>query len=119
MAISKVKLSESTDGKGIKVVATATAGTAIHTCSTVTEDLDEIWLYAYNSHTAPVALTIEFGGTTDPDNLIVQTIPQDSGLYLVVPGLILAGAASPLSVAAFAGSANVISITGFVNRISQ
>jgi hypothetical protein len=60
-------LSGSTDGKWIKVVATATAGTAIHTAvaGTTAGTYDEIWLRAQNNHTAAVNLTIEFGWATD------------------------------------------------------
>ncbi len=111
---SKVLLSGSTNGKGIKVVATATAGTTIHTAVTGTSSLDEIWLYAYNGHTADVVLTIEFGEATVPDGNIVLTIPFKSGRYLVVDGRLLQNA---LVVKAFAATANVIVIDGFVNRI--
>lgn len=114
----KRKLSGSTDGKGIKVVATSTLGTTIHTAvaGTTAGTFDEIWLYVYNSHSATVALTIEFGGATDPDNHIVLTVPNDSGLVLVVPGLILQNS---LVVTAFAASANVIAISGWVNSITD
>ena len=50
-----------------------------------------------------------------PDDLIEVTIPAENGLVLVVPGLILQ---NELVVAAFAGSANLIMISGFVNRIT-
>jgi len=115
---TKRKLSGSTDGKGIKVVATATAGTTIHTAvsGTTAGTFDEIWLYAQNNHTGAVTLTIEFGGTTDPDNLIIATLDSKSGLQLMVPGLILQNSAV---VAAFAGTANVITITGFVNTMTD
>jgi len=119
MAIAvKRKLSNSTNGKGIKVVATATSGTLIHTAVTGTTDgsYDEIWLYAYNGHTANVDLTIEFGGATVPDNTIVQTIPYKQGLFLVVSGLILQNS---LEVRAFASVANVVTISGFVNRMTD
>ena len=44
---SKEKLSHSTNGKNIKVVATATAGPDIHTCTGATgANYEEIWLYA-------------------------------------------------------------------------
>lgn len=115
---TKTILSGSTDGKGIKVVATSTAGTLIHTCSSTATDLEEIWLYAYNGHTDDVVLTLEFGGATVPDNNIVFTVPKKSGLYLITPGLILKGNATPLTVKAFAATADVITITGFVNKIS-
>jgi hypothetical protein len=116
---SKVKLSGSTNGRGIKVAATATAGTTIHATGTSSSILDEIWLYAYNSDSAAIVLTIEFGGVSAPDDNIKLSIPATSGLTLVVPGLILSGTGSAAStVAAFAGTTNKIVITGYVNRIS-
>lgn len=115
---SKIHLSGSTDGKLIKVVATATAGTTIHTGSSTATTYDEVWLYAVNSDTTDRKLTIEFGGTSSPDDLIEQTITAESGLILVVPGLVIKGNATPLLVRAFAASANVVMIGGYVNRIT-
>tara|TARA_R100001530_G_scaffold27170_1_gene21784 strand:- start:43 stop:396 length:354 start_codon:yes stop_codon:yes gene_type:complete len=113
---SKEKLSESTNGKAIKVVATASAGTDIHTAVSGTTDLDELWLYAINTDSADRKLTIEYGGTTSPDNLIEQTITTEGGLTLVCPGLLLQNG---LVVKAFAAAANVVMIYGFVNRIDK
>lgn len=115
---SKIKLSGSTDGKLIKVAATATAGTTIHTGSATATTIDEVWLYAVNSDTTDRKLTIEFGGTSAPDDLIEQTITAESGLILIVPGLVIVGNATPLVVRAFAASANVVMIGGYVNRIT-
>lgn len=116
---TKALLSGSTQGKGIKVVATASTGTTIHATGTSSSTIDEVWLYAYNSHTADVVLTIQQGGTTSPDNDIKVTIPTQSGLVLVVPGLVLTGTgAAANTVAAYAATANVITISGYVNRIS-
>lgn len=112
---SKQKLSSATNGRGIKVVAAATAGTALHTAVAGASDWDEVYLYAVNAHTAIVTLTVEWGGTADPDDLIEFSIPQGSGLYLVAPGLLLQNG---LGIAAFASVANVITIFGFVNRIT-
>ena len=114
----KRKLSGSTDGKPIKVVETATPGTAIHTAvaGTTAGTFDEIWLYAYNSDASAVELTIEFGGATAPDQNIKVTLASKSGLQLIVPGLILQNAAT---VKAFASSANVITVSGFVNSITD
>lgn len=110
---SKLKLSGSTDGKGIKVVQTATAGTTIHTAHAT--DLDEIWIYAVNSSTSDVKLTLEWGEATAPDGNIEVTIPAENGLVLVAPGLLLTNS---LVVKAFAGTANVIIIHGYVHRIT-
>lgn len=110
---TKIKLSGSTDGMGVKVVQTATLGTTIHTAHATS--LDEIWLWAVNSDTVERKLTIEYGGATSPDKLIEVTIPPEGGLALVIPGLLLTNS---LVVTAFAASGNVIMIHGFVNRIT-
>jgi hypothetical protein len=116
---SKEKLSGSTQGKAIKVSATASVGTTIHATGTSATIQDEIWLYAYNSSAAAVVLTIQFGGTTAVDNDIKLSIPATSGLTLVVPGLILTGTGSAANtVAAYAATTNVITISGYVNRIT-
>ena len=110
---SKLKLSGSTDGKQIKVAATATAGTTIHTSHATA--LDEVWLFAVNSDTTARKLTIEWGEATAPDGNIEVTIPAESGYLMVVPGLCLTNS---LAVKAFAATANVILINGYVNRIA-
>jgi hypothetical protein len=111
---TKLKLSGSTDGKGVKITQTATAGDTIHTAHATA--LDEIWIYAVNSSASLVKLTIEWGQTDAPDGNIECSIPAESGLQLVIPGLLLTNS---LVVKAFAGIANVIILHGYVNRISQ
>ena len=115
---TKVKLSGSTDGRAVKVAATATAGTTIHTGSATATTYDEIWLYAVNSSASSVKLTIEWGNTTSPDDLIELTVLPEAGLVTVVPGLLIKGNATPLVVRAFAATADVVTIHGFVNQIT-
>lgn len=116
---SKITLSGSTDGRAVKVAATATPGTTIHTGSSTATTYDEIWIYAQNTDTAPRKLTLEWGGTSSPDDLIEIVIPAESGLILVTPGLIIKGNSSAaLVVRAFCASANVVTIHGYVNRIT-
>ena len=117
-SFKKRKLSGSTDGMPIKVVATATAGTTIHTAvaGTTAGTFDEVWLYAYNGHTVDVTLTIEYGGATVPDQNIIVSIADKSGLALIVPGFILQNG---LVIKAFASTANVITISGWVNTITD
>lgn len=110
---SKQFLSGSTNGRGIKVAATATPGTTIHAAHATAKD--EIWLWAINTDSTDRKLTIEYGGVTAPDDLIELTIPAESGLLIVVSGLILSGS---LEVKAFAATANVIIVFGFVNRVT-
>lgn len=117
MAFQKIELSGSTDGRMIKVAATGTPGTAVHTATSSTSAgvYDEIWLYAVNSDSTARKLTIEYGGVASPDDLIEQTIPAESGLVLILPGFILQNS---LLVKAFCATANVVMVGGWVNRIT-
>ena len=106
------------DGLGILVVATTTAGTAIHTASATATTIDEVWLYGYNNHSASILLTIEYGGVTAPKDVIKQTLTAQNGLVLLVAGLVVQGNSSAKIVRAFAATASQISIFGYVNRIA-
>lgn len=111
----KRSLSASTNGRGIKVGATSTPGTLIHTAldSEAVNEWDEITLRAVNTSGSDVKLTIEWGGTTSPDDLVELTIPGESGFTDVIPGHVLQNGAE---VRAFAATADVIVIHGYVNR---
>jgi hypothetical protein len=116
---SKELLSGSTGGRLIKVAATSTPGTTVHATGTSSTIVDEVWLYAVNSDTTDRKLTIEYGGTTSPDDLIEFTVTAESGLYLVVPGLVLTGdGSSARTITAFCETADVVSVGGYVNRIT-
>ena len=113
---SKGLLSGSTNGKGIKVAATAIgSGTTIHTAVSGTASIDIITLYAVNSDTQSRKLTLGWGGTTDPDDLIEVTIPAESGL---VPVAIKLPLQNSLVVVAAAAAANVVIIFGDVSHIA-
>ena len=115
---SKLHLSHSTGGQPILVAATTSPGTDIHTTGTSSSAIDEVWLYAHNTSSSAVTLTIEYGGTTNPNNRIILSIPAQAGLTLVLPGLTLSGTGSVGRVVeAFASTTNVITITGYVNRV--
>ena len=109
-------LSGSTSGCGIVVTSVSggsgTAGT-IHECSAGTSHKEEIWLWAYNGHSADIVLSIEFGTSSLPRKL---TIPYQAGLVPVIPGLPMNDG---MKVHAFAGSSGVIAIDGFVNDIEE
>lgn len=113
MTIARQLLSGSTNGRGIKVAATATPGTTLHTAHATS--LDEVWLWCVNTDASSRKLTVEFGGTTSPDDLIEVTIPSESGLVLVSPGLTVTGS---VVVRAFAATADVLVVMGHVNRIT-
>ena len=113
--VSRIPLSGSTHGRGIKVAATASAGDTIHTATSSTTDCDVITLYAYNSSASAVNLTVQWGGTTSVDDDIKLSIPATSGLTLVLPDLVLRNS---LVVKAYAGTADVVTIHGFANRVT-
>jgi hypothetical protein len=118
---TKVLLSGSTQGKSIKIAATTSGsnGTTLHATGTSSSVIDEIWLYAYNSSSSAVVLTIQWGAITAVDNEYKLSIPPTSGLTLVVPGLILTGdGTTATTTRAYAGTTNVITVSGYVNRIS-
>lgn len=114
---SRQLLSGSTSGRPIKVAATATPGTLIHTAVAGSTSFDEVYAWVTNTSGAAVNLTVEWGGTTDPDDLITKTvsIPANSVPVPILTGQVLNGA---LVVRMFAGTANVLVVTGYVNRIA-
>ena len=118
---TKVLLSGSSQGKAIKIAATTSGsnGTTLHATGTSSSIIDELWLYAYNSSSSAVVLTIQWGGITAVDNEYKLSIPATSGLTLVVPGLILTGdGTNATTTRAYAVTTNVITVSGYVNRIS-
>lgn len=115
---NKIVLSGSTDGRGVLISGTTSGGAnTVHTASATATVYDEIWLYAQNTDTTARKLTVEWGGTGAGDTLEI-TIPAESGLTLIAPGLVLKGNATPLVVKAFAATTNVVAVYGYCNRIS-
>lgn len=117
-SFTKKILSGSTDGRGVLVAATSSPGTTIHTGSSTAATIQEIWLYASNPDTTQYTLTVQWGGTTSPNDYITIPIPAQTGLFLISPGLILKGNATPLVIKAFASTTNKITIMGYVNEIA-
>jgi hypothetical protein len=115
----KTLLSSSSTGAPTTVVQTASTGTTIHSTGTSASIIDEVWLYANNTSTSPVLLTVQFGGTGAVQHAKPITLAPQSGDVLIVAGLPLTGTGAAAStVAAFAATASVITISGYVNRIS-
>lgn len=118
-SVDEQALSGSTNGRPIKIVATATAGTLLHTATAgdgAAADHDRVFVYLHNTSAAAVECTIEFGGVSSPDDLIVVSIGSKVGPVLVVPGLPLQNS---LVVRCFAASANVVMATGYIHRIDK
>lgn len=110
--------SESDAGRGLPVAATTSPGTLVHTAlsSTAANEVDALWVSATNSSGAPVKLTLEWGGTTAPDDHIEVTIPAESGLVEVIAGYVLHDGRA---LRAFATVADVVVLHGFVRRYDQ
>jgi hypothetical protein len=118
-SFSKTYLTGSADGTGILLTGT-TAGSsvAVHTGATAVGTIDEVFIYASNTQaTTAVNVTLLIGSDAVTDQ-ITASIPAQDGLYQLVPGLILAGTTTALVVSAYAGTASVCNIFGYVNRIS-
>jgi len=114
---TKQLLSGSTNGRPILVAATGSPGTAIHTSVAGTTNFDEIWLYAACATTGSNSiLTIQYGGTTSPDDNIKLALTGTQGLSLVLPGAVLNNSAV---VRAHATTGSIVNITGWVHRIAQ
>ena len=113
---SKELLSGSTSGKPILIAASATPGTLIHTAVAGANDKDEIYLWFYNTTGSTVDLTVQWGGTTSPGDLLVESYKLTGHtLEQIAFGQPLNGA---LVVRAFASTGSVVTCTGYVNRYS-
>jgi hypothetical protein len=116
---SKQLLSASSQGQPIVVSATSSVGTTIHSTGISSSTIDEVWLYANNTSTSPVLLTVQFGGTGAVQHAKPITLSPQSGDVLIVAGLPLTGTGSAATTTyAFAATASVITLSGYINRIS-
>lgn len=118
---TKKVLSGSTNGRPIKVVGVTTSGlTTIHTTEapTGTAGMETLDLTVTNTNTAgtTVQLTLFAGGTTVPDDQIVSgwAVPGD-GFPYPLPRFILQNS---LAAKAMASVANILLVSGEVNRVA-
>ena len=117
---SKIILSGSTDGEGIKVTgSTPSKGSVVHTAVTgAAQSLDEVWLYGFNAATTPREISISFGVTTATASqytyLLPTTVPD--GLHLLSPGLVIRNSKK---VRAFATADSGVHVFGYVNRFAS
>ena len=106
-------------GTGIALAVDSGAFTTIHTTTVTAATLDEIWLYAVNSHSADLKVTLQFGGDQEPEDYIEYTVATEAGLVLLVPGLILQGKTSTgLIVKGACATGDEVAVYGYVNRIT-
>ena len=116
-AIERIPISGCSNGRGIKITGTGTVdANTIHTATSTSGVIDEVWLYCYNSGLADLVLSLCLGGTTDPDDIVKYTIPPQSGDILVLAGECFNGG---VVIKAYAQTANYLVIRGYVNRITN
>ena len=113
--VTRVGLSGSADGEMILVTATSTVGTTIHTSTNQVSAsrYDEVWLFASNSHSSAVELTIEIDVANTSTSHFIISVPKDDGLYVVLPGV---SVHNGKLITAFAATGSVINIVGYVEQ---
>jgi len=117
-SFTKHILSASVDGQQIAVTATGTSSpTLIHTASSGTASLDEVYLYASNADVNGYAqvITILHGGTNAADEVKVS-VPANQGRLMIADGKLITNGKS---IRAYTSSGTLSpNIDGFVNRIT-
>lgn len=73
--------SEDADGEGVLISTTAAPGNLIHTATSASGSLDQVRLYASNTHAGDVLVTVQWG---NKNHSIV--IPPRQPYVLIVPG---------------------------------
>lgn len=117
MRIIRVPLSKSENWRGIEIVATSTPGDEVHVPRAESGSIDEVYIHISNTHTTTaVTVTIEFGGTDNPRDLMNEVIPPLTTIQ-VVKGRCIQG--EDFSVAIFASITSKVNAWGWVNRIYQ
>lgn len=114
--MTTIALSGSTRGRPIQITGTTSgAAVTLHTATTTAGQIDKLYVDLTNTGTAAVVVTIEFG-TTGAGNEIDVTVPANATVR-AVDGSVIGGAATD-TVRAYASVANVINVTGRVERLS-
>ena len=112
-------LSAATNGALIKIAATATPGTTIHTAtaSDQPEGCDEVWLWAGSTSGSAISATLQIssGNVTDGQSINFRVPAAYNGPIAILAGhRVLDG----VVITATAATAERVNIWGNVNRIS-
>ena len=120
---SIVPLSGSTDFRGIKITTTASAGDTVHSAQSSTTLPDHVTLQIENTDTSDRPYTVQWGGTTSPDDKITGFVP--AGMCVTVcdkkpirNALVVKVFSGTITVAgvSYTGAANVLVAHGHVQR---
>jgi len=111
-------LSSSSDGLPIAVSGT-TGAVNLHTGPTATNVFDRVFIYAGNTLTLSVFMTIEWGAST---TLFREEIPARAIAYPVLTGQLLLGRSGSVTATilkAFSTHSATLRITGYVDRVTE
>lgn len=108
-------LSGSTGGQGILLTGNSTGTSDLIHTGPGAGSKDEVWIWALNNSSSFNEAIIEYDNTT---NQIRFNISPQNGLFLIVPGLILEGDATPRTIDAFGSAVNNIVLYGYTHRIA-
>lgn len=108
--------SASANGRNINIAATTASGTAIHAATSLSTAFDQMYIYASNTAASACLLTLEFGGTLSVADRIIRNVYPQAGDELIVSGRPLNGG---VTVRAFASTASVVNVGGFIIRVTN
>jgi len=116
----KIKLSADPKGTGIPLTDGASSGDVIHETDVSGSVLDELWLYASWSPPGTPDPTPVYLALDNANYQIMQNVPANSGLTLIIPGLIISGdGTNSCQVTAYDWlGVDYINLYGYVNRIT-
>lgn len=116
ITIAKQVLSGSTDG--LPIVVSATVAKAIHTGSSLSTVLEELYVFAANSSTNVVTVNLEWGASGSHVTSH-ELQPKGAGLQLLVAGNLIRGRSSNTVLSIQASTSNVVNVLGYVHRITE
>jgi hypothetical protein len=111
---------ESSGYVGIALAAT-TSGSPdiIHTSSSTADIFDEVYVFVTNTSAAALDVTFQTatGAGASRTEITTFSVPSKSGIFLVIPGLLISGGYRLEAYAPTTPSS--INVFGFVNRLDQ
>jgi hypothetical protein len=123
-AFSIIPFSASTDFRGIKVTATASAGDTVHVAQASASLPDFVTIDIENTDTVARPYTLQWGGTTSPDDKITGVVLPGDCLRVLTQKPIrnaltvkcFSGTMTWVDGVSYTGAANVLVVHGHVQR---
>lgn len=115
--LTKLPLSGKTNSMPIVIDDDTTPGVTIHTATSSTDVIDEVYLWVWNVGGVALTLTLVFDDGGTPLE-IPHAIPAESGPYAIYPGI---AEGEGLVISAFCpeDDSGVLVVNGYVNRMDH